>query len=157
MVSISPSCTVRSSSATTRCRTRTRSPWTSRSPTSTTRKALKHPWPTTRFRWTRMLWYHLFNLEFIANTTAGGGRGSPPSALAVAGGTPDRSETTGVRMRTAASLLSGAILLLAITLLPLPPAAYAQDETAIGVDAITEGNTATSLGPHDSCVSVDKG
>jgi len=104
-----------------------------------------------------MLWYHLFNLEFIANTTAGGGRGSPPSALAVAGGTPDRSETTGVRMRTAASLLSGAILLLAITLLPLPPAAYAQDETAIGVDAITEGNTATSLGPHDSCVSVDKG
>jgi len=60
-------------------------------------------------------------------------------------------------MRTAISLLPGTILLLAILLLPLPPAAYAQDETTIGVDATADGNTATSLSSIDSCVSVDKG
>lgn len=60
-------------------------------------------------------------------------------------------------MRTGVNLLPGTILLLALLLLPLPPAAYAQDETAIGVDATTEGNTATSLGSRDSCISVDKG
>lgn len=65
--------------------------------------------------------------------------------------------TTVARIGTAVSLLAIAALLLAILLLLPTPGAYAQDETAIGVDATTDNNTATSLGSIDSCVSVEKG
>ena len=47
-----------------------------------------------------------------------------------------------------------AALLLATSLPSMPSRSLAQSETTIGIDASSQGNTATSLGTIDSCASV---
>ncbi len=60
-------------------------------------------------------------------------------------------------MKTATCWLTLIALLLAFVLLEASFTSLAQDDTAIGIDASSQGNAATSLGVIDSCVSVAKG
>jgi len=53
--------------------------------------------------------------------------------------------------------LAGATVLLLMPLFPAAATPSSQAETALAVDADPSGNTATTLGPIDPCVSVDTG